>query len=104
MAVVQRRVFYGKIGSGDQLIAHISELNESLARFGINVRARVLSDYHSGRTDRIVAEWEMEDVGALEDALDESMGDPEARAEFDAWEAKLSELIHHAEVEHWTIH
>ena len=104
MAIVERRVFYGKIGTGQQLLKHLQDGNESIARYGANLKARVLSDHNSGRTDRVVAEWEAESVGDIEAAIDRVMADPQAQSEFGPWIEKLNGLIHYAEVEHWHVH
>ena len=102
--VVQRRVFFGKIGTGQQLIKHMQEGNEVFQRYAPNLKTRVLSDHNSGRTDRIVAEWEMENIGEFEAANEKAMADPQVQAEFNTWVDKLNGLIHYAEVEHWHVH
>ena len=104
MTIVQRRTFFGKIGTGQELLAHIQEGNKAIERHGLKVKGRVLSDHNSGRTDRVVAEWEMEEVGQVDAALDELMADPKVQVEFGPWLAKLNDLIHYAEVEHWHVH
>ena len=104
MAIVQRRVFIGKVGTGGELIEHLKKGNEYLTSGGLNVKTRVLSDHNSGRTDRVVAESEVENLGELEAAMDQVMEDPKAQAEFGPWVARLNELIHYAEAENWHIH
>ena len=104
MPIIERRVFYGKMGNGEPLIKHLQEGNEVFARFGLDVKARLLSDHNSGRTDRVVAEWQMESPTEMEDALEQAMSDPQTSAEFTAWVEKLNSLIHYAEVEHWHLH
>ena len=74
-----------------------------MGQFGFDVKSRVLSDHNSGRTDRIVAEWEVENLGDLEAAMNQAMADPQAQAVFTGWVGKLNELIHYAEVEHWSV-
>ena len=104
MAIIERRVFFGKIGKGGELIEHVKKGNEAIGRAGVQITSRVLSDYNSGRTDRVVAEWELEGPGQLSDEMEKAMADPTAGAEIEAWVNRLNELIHHAEVEHWTVH
>ena len=104
MALIQRRIFYGKVGTGEQLIEHLQQGNEFLKRGGVNIGTRVLSDHNSGRTDRVVAEWELEEAGDFDKAMGQVMDDPQAQAEFGPWVEKLNDLIHYAEVEHWHIH
>ena len=104
MTIVQRRVFYGKIGTGEQLIKHLQEGNEAFLRYAPSLKSRVLSDHNSGRTDRVAAEWEMENISDFDAALEKAMADPQVQAEFGPWVDKLNGLIHHAEVEHWHVH
>ena len=58
MAFVMRRIFYGKTGSGDELIKICNDGNFLVRALGIAIKPRVLSDFNSGRTDRITVEWE----------------------------------------------
>ena len=104
MAIAERRVFYGKIGSGQELIKHLREGNEAMGRFGPTFNSRVLSDHDSGRSDRVVVEWESERAGDVHEAIDKAMQNPQAQAEFGPWIEKLNSLIHYAEVEHWHLH
>ena len=46
----------------------------------------------------------MEEVGQVDAALGELMADPKVQVEFGPWLAKLNDLIHYAEVEHWHVH
>ena len=102
--MIQRRVFYGKIGTGEQLIKHLQQGNELLERGGIEIKTRVLSDHNSGRTDRVVVEFELEDAGDFDKAIGQAMEDPQAQAAFGPWVETLNNLIHYAEVEHWHVH
>ena len=104
MALIQRRIFYGKIGTGQQLIEHLQQGNEILRRGGVDIGTRVLSDHNSGRTDRVVVEFEMEDAGDFDRAIGQAMENPQAQAEFGPWIEKLNDLIHYAKVEHWHVH
>ncbi len=103
MAFIERRTFFGKVGGGNALINHIKEGNAAMARYGMEFKVRVLSDYNSGRTDRVVVEWETENLGDIDASIQKVMEDPQGRAEFGAWLDKLNELVHYAEVEHWQV-
>ncbi len=103
MTIVHRRVFYGKVGVADQLIKHLKDGDKTFKKHGLAPKGRILADYASGRTDRVVWEWEAKSVGELEAAMGKIMGDPKAKADFDKWFAKLSGLIHYAEAENWVI-
>ena len=71
---------------------------------GVAIRPRILSDFQSGRTDRVVWEWEAADIGEIL-ALEEELGAyPEGKENFQDWFTKLAELIHYAEAENWQVH
>ncbi len=78
-------------------------LDENFKRFGMTGGSRVLTDHQNGRTDRVVWEWEVASLGALETLLDQGMSTPEAQAFFGQWFQKLTTLIERAEVENWSI-
>ena len=101
MAIINRRVFFGKVGVADQLVAHLREGEAEFQRHGMTVKSRVLTDFQSGRTDRVVWEWETEDLGELDASTGQVMADPQAGPFFQEWFQKLTELIEYAEVENW---
>ena len=104
MPVVMRRVFYGKVGRGYELIDRLQEGNILARQQGMAIKPRILADYSSGRTDRVVVEWEahsVQELYALESELWEYEEAPEL---FRDWFGKLAELIDYAEVETWTVH
>ena len=77
------------------------ELDKLMGSAGADVKLRVLSDYQSGRTDRVVYELEVPDLAAL-GAVEQGLGaDPNV---IGAWFQKLTGLIDHAEVEMWQTH
>ena len=53
-----------------------------------------MSDFNSGRTDRIIFETEYDNPGDLEAAEAEEFSNPEAEQAFSQWSAKLNDLIH----------
>ena len=104
MAIVHRRVFYGKVGSANQLVERLQEAYEVLKQYsGVDLKPRILTDYMSGRSDRVVTEDEANDFGEIEAAYEKAMSQPQAQAWFQTWEPKLQELIHYAEAESWTV-
>lgn len=103
MAIVHRRVFYAKVGKSDQLAELLKETNDAMSRFGTVTKGRVLTDYLSGRTDRVVMEWEVDSIGELESGMESAMTSPESQAWFNDFFPKLADLIHYADVENWTI-
>ena len=101
MAYIIRRTFMGKPGSGGPLTSLIKEMTGDLEAASSTYKWRVLSDYMSGRTDRIAYEVETDDLGAymaFEQALGEQMAD-----KFEAWFGKVAPLIEYAEVETWQV-
>ncbi len=103
MAFVVRRVFVAKVGKSDQLVAHHKEMDKLFQQQGFNMKRRILTDYQSGRTDRVVVEVEVNKLGEYEEAMGKLMSSPENKQVFSAWMAKLTDLIHYAEVETWAI-
>ncbi len=60
-----------------------------------------MSDFNSGRTDRIIFETEYDNPGDLEAAEAEGFSNLETEQAFSQWSAKLNDLFLYAEVEHW---
>ena len=102
MALVHRRVFYAKVGMSGPLVEQLREFGKIAAGQGEGLNERILTDYLSGRTDRVVWEWEFEDWAQFDRAM-QMEGSDETRAAFQAWERKMNEMIDHAEVENWTV-
>ena len=103
MAIVMRRVFYGKIGAADRLVEHHKAGLALLAKHGHPMSGRVLSDHESGRSDQVVVEWEVDSMADYESALGGLMANADAAREFGAWEAQLGEMIHYSVAEQWTL-
>ena len=97
MAFVHRRVFFAKVGKADALVEHLKE-GERLMGSG-KIKTRLLTDYQSGRSDRVVMEWEVESFGDIDAQMSGLGQDAELMAKFQVWEPKLNELIHHSEVD-----
>ena len=104
MTFVNRRVFYGKVGAAFQLIDHLREGEKLFQQYGAKFKTRILSDYNSGRTDRVVWEYEVDDLAVIDEALNKMMSDPQGQAGMEAWFEKLKPLIDQAEVENWSVH
>ena len=103
MAIIHRRIFYGKVGSADRLVQLMNEGNEGMARFGSSLKARVFTDAMTGRSDRVVVEWELENIGDMDSQMAVVMGNPDGAAFFSGWMEKLNGLIEYAEGEFWTV-
>ncbi|MFQ5873944.1 MAG: hypothetical protein ACE5JL_09100 [Dehalococcoidia bacterium] len=103
MPIIQRRVFYGKVGTAEQLVEHLQEGEKMLQQHGANFKSRLLTDYMSGRSDRVAAEWEVNDLREIDEALNRVMANPQAQAAMGPWLERLNDLIHHSEVENWNV-
>ena len=104
MSIIQRRVFYGKVGSAENLVNWANEMYAVLQIQNPDLSYRVLSDYQSGQTDRVVVEIELENMAQLDELLERTMSDPDTQKRFMAVFERLEALIDRAEVEQWTIH
>ena len=104
MAIIQRRVFYGKVGSAENLVTWATEMYDVLRIKNPDLSYRVLSDYQSDQTDRVVVEIELENMAQLDELLGRTMSDPDTQKRFMAVFERLEGLIDRAEVEQWTIH
>ena len=103
MAIIHRRVFFAKVGTAEQLVQHLREGEEFLQRQGVDFKGRLLTDYMSGRSDSVAAEWEVNDLADLDPSLNRVMSNPDAQALFQGWMAKLEEMIDYSEAENWTV-
>ena len=103
MAVVNRRTFYGKVGKADAIVAVLQEGGKLFAKSGVKQNYRILTDNNSGRTDRVVWEWEAESLAAVEAAVQKAMATAAGQKAFGAWFGKLSEMITHAEVDNFLV-
>ena len=104
MAIIQRRVFYGKVGAADELVDWATDMYGLIKTNNPSINFRIMSDHQSGRTDRVVAEVEVGSLADLDSMLSGIMDDASTRAQFEEQFGKLANLIEHAEVEQWTIH
>lgn len=103
MTVIHRRIFYGKVGTADQLVQLVTEMNESMTRFGARFKTRVFTDAMTGRSDRVVVEWELENMGDMDTQMAVVMGSPEGASYFAGMMEKLNGLIEYADGEFWTL-
>ena len=51
----------------------------------------------------MAVEWEAQDLGEIDAAMNRAMSDPQGQAFFGQWFQRLAELIDSAEVEHWSV-
>ena len=103
MTVIHRRIFYGKVGTADQLVQLMTEANAAMTRFGASFKTRVFTDAMTGRSDRVVVEWELENMGDMDTQMAVVMGSPEGASYFAGMMEKLNGLIEYADGEFWTV-
>lgn len=103
MAIIQRRVFYGKVGTADELVGWANDMYSLIKAHNPSVKYRILSDHQSGRTDRVATEIEAESMAELDSMLENTMSDDSAREQFGQVFSRLGALIEYAEVEQWTL-
>ena len=103
MAFIVRRVFYAKVGKADPLVDHHKEGERFLQERGIDFKTRILTDYNSGRNDRVVVEWQVEDLADWEEAFAGMTEDPAAVEWISTWEPRLHELIQYSEADILTL-
>ncbi len=103
MAIIQRRVFSGKVGAAEDLVTWAHEMYGVLQEHSAGLKYRVLSDYQSGRTDRVVVEVELESMAQLDEVLGKTMADPATEQRFAEVFGRLKGLIDAADVEQWAV-
>ena len=104
MAIIHRRVFQAKVGQSAPLVEHFQEAVKIMKSHGINWDTRISTDYHSGRSDRVSVEWLLDELSDIDADIARVMEIPEAAAFLGAWLEKMNNMIHHADVENWTVH
>ena len=66
MALILSRIFYAKVGTTNELVQLIHDDDYAMATFGSDINTRILTDHMTGRSDRLVMEWEANDIGSMD--------------------------------------
>ena len=103
MPLIHRRIFCAKAGATDQLVQLMQDGNAAMVRYGSSIDSRILTDHMTVRSDRVVVEWDVDDMGSMDATLSSIVEDPEGAAYFGGWMEKLNGLIHSAEGEFWDV-
>jgi hypothetical protein len=103
MTVIHRRTFIAKVGKADEVVKLLKDEDKQMRSMGFTMKSRILTDYLSGRTDRVVHEMEAESMGEIESGFTQAMQDPKAQKFFNDFFAKLTPLIQHAEVDNFRV-
>jgi len=98
--ITQRRVFRAKPGCSSAVVNKLKEFQSIVAQVGGPPR-RIYTDHLSGETDRVVWEFDVENLTALEDMTKTAMENTEFLVGYEKWYAGLQPLIEGAVVELW---
>ena len=66
MSLIHRRIFYAKVGAANEPVQIMHDDDSAMARFGSDINTRILTDHMTGRSDRLVMEWEANDIGSMD--------------------------------------
>ncbi len=98
--ITQRRVFQAKPGAAGAVVATMKAFQPLLERAS-GVGSRIYTDLYSGHTDQVVWEFDVENLGKLENFDREITQNDELRKAFQDWFEGLKPLIEGATVELW---
>jgi hypothetical protein len=98
--ITERRIFQAKTGEAGAVVAKCKEAQPMLEKLGYST-GRIYTDFYSGRTDRVVWEFDHESLGSLENLEQGLARDAALVKSFNSWFTGLKGLIEGAEVELW---
>lgn len=98
--ITERRIFQAKTGEASAVVAKCEEAQPMLEKLGYGT-GRIYTDFYSGRSDRVVWEFDHESLGNLENLENGLAKDSELAKAFNGWFTGLKSLIEGAEVELW---
>ena len=98
--ITQRRVFQAKPGSGANVVAKMKEFQPVFEQHGGPV-ARIYTDLFSGNTDRVVWEFDVENLAKLESIFWAASQNAEFVRAYESWYEGLKPLIESDSVELW---
>ena len=98
--ITQRRVFQAKSGSSGAVVKKMQEFQPIFERAG-GPAARIYTDFFSGPTDRVVWEFDVDNLAALENVFWAASQNAEYQAAYESWYAGLAPLLEGATVEIW---
>ncbi len=99
--ITQRRVFQAKTGAAGAVVTKMKEFQRIWEKHG-GPACRIYTDLYSGQTDRIVWEYDVENLAKLESLNWDVTQSDELRKAFESWYEGLKPLIDGAAVELWT--
>ncbi|MBC8280802.1 MAG: hypothetical protein H8E48_08460 [Chloroflexi bacterium] len=103
MAILHTRIFQAKPGQAGPLVEHFKSAIEQMNTYGMDWETRIYTDYYSGRSDRVMVEWVVEDLGDVDADVAKVMEIPEAAAFLGGWIEQLNNMITHSDADNLTI-
>ena len=98
--ITQRRVFQAKPGMSGAVVTKMKEFQPIFERHG-GPPCRYYTDQLSGRTDRVVWEFDTESLSSLENILWAASQNADFVRDYESWYAGLTPLLESAIVELW---
>ena len=98
--ITQRRVFQANPGMSGAVVAKMKEFQPVFERHG-GPECRYYTDQLSGRTDRVVWEFDTESLSSLENIFWAASQNADFVREYESWFDGLKPLIESATVELW---
>ena len=98
--ITQRRVFQAKPGAGADVVAKMKEFQPIFEQNG-GPQCRIYTDLLSGNTDRVVWEFDIENLASLENMSWTAAQNPDYLKAYEGWYKSLTPLIEGATVELW---
>ena len=98
--ITQRRVFQAKPGAAGGVVTKMKEFQDIFDKQG-GPACRIYTDLLSGTTDRVVWEFDIDNLSALENLFWAASQDAEYTKAYEEWYGGLKPLIEMATVELW---
>ena len=100
--ITQRRVFQAKPGMSGGVVTKMKEFQPIFERHG-GLPCRYYTDQLSGRTDRVVWEFDTESLSSLDNILWAASQNADFVRDYESWYAGLTPLLDSAIVELWNL-
>ena len=98
--ITQRRVFQAKVGQAGEVVAKMKEFKPTFEKYG-GPDSRIYTDLLSGNTDRIVWEFDTDNLTSLENIFVTAGKNPDYQKIYGSWYEEMMPLIDGAFVELW---
>ena len=98
--ITQRRMFQAKPGAAGNVVVKMKEFQSIFEQHG-GPACRIYTDQLSGHTDRVVWEFDIENLASLENLFWAASQNPDYLKSYEEWYQGLTPLIEGATVELW---